>query len=89
MSNLRARLDEHQVVLLCLLLALLRRHLPLIIQIGLVSNQDNDDIVPSLAPDIVYPFTCVLERLRIWYFSVSINPCYQSSPEKSCILEIS
>lgn len=61
MSDLRARLDEHQVVLLCLLLALLRRHLPLIIQIRLVSHQDNDDIVPALAPDVVYPFTGVLE----------------------------
>jgi hypothetical protein len=40
---------------------LLRRHLPLIIQIRLVSDQDNDDIVPALAPDVVYPFTCVLE----------------------------
>lgn len=67
MSDLRARLDEHQIVLLRLLFALLRRHLALIVQIGLVSHQDNDDIVPSLAPDVVYPFTCVLERLCIWY----------------------
>ena len=65
MSQLSAGLDKHQVVLLGFLLALLGRHLPLVVQIRLVAHQDNDDVVASLCPYVVYPLLRVLERLGI------------------------
>lgn len=66
MSDLGAGLDEHQVVGLGLLLALLCRDLALVIQIGLVTDQHDDDVVPSLASDVVYPLACVLEGFGVY-----------------------
>lgn len=65
MSDLRARLNEHQVILLCLFLPLRRCNLPLIIQIRLVAHKHDNDVVSSLAPDIVDPFPGVLEGLGV------------------------
>lgn len=65
MPQLRTRLDEHQPVLLRLLLALLRRDLPLVVEIRLVTDQRDDDVVPSLITHVVYPFARVLERLCV------------------------
>ena len=66
MSSLGTRLDEHQVVFLGLILALLRSDLALFVQIGLVAHQDDDDVVPSLSPDIIDPFLGVLEGFRVY-----------------------
>ncbi|KAA8571091.1 hypothetical protein EYC84_000445 [Monilinia fructicola] len=55
------RFNEHQVVLLCFLFTLTGSNFSLIVQIGLVANQHNNDIVASFSPDIVDPFSCVLE----------------------------
>lgn len=61
MSQLRASLDKHQIVLLGLLFTLLRCNLSLVVQISLVANQHNDNIVASLGPDIVDPLLGILE----------------------------
>lgn len=71
-SQLRARLDEHQVVLLGLILALLRRHLALA-QVRLVAHQDDDDIVAAFRPDVVDPLSCVLEAFGICCKGKDIN----------------
>jgi len=65
-SQFCARLHEHQVILLGFLLALLRRDFTLVVQIGLVAHQDNDDVVASLRSYIVYPLLGILEGLRIY-----------------------
>jgi hypothetical protein len=44
---------------------LLRRDLTLVIQIGLVSHQHNNNIISSFTSYVVYPFPCVLEGFRI------------------------
>lgn len=74
-AQLGAGLDEHQVVLLGLLLALLRRDLPLVVEIGLVANEYDNDIVSSLGPDVVDPFPRVLEGLRVY----SLPGCLSAS----------
>ena len=66
MAKLRARLDEHQVVLLGFLLALLGRDFALIVQIRLVSDKDNNNIVAAFRSDIVYPFSRVLKGLCVY-----------------------
>lgn len=63
MADLGTCLDEHEVVLLGLVLALLRGDFPLVVQVGLVADKDDDDIGTSLATDIVNPFPCLLEGL--------------------------
>lgn len=64
-AQFRARLDEHEVVFACLVLALLRCHLALVVEVRLVAHQHNDDVVPSLGPHIVYPLPRVLEGLCV------------------------
>lgn len=65
MPDFCARLNEHEVVLLRLLFSLRCGDLALIVQVRLVANQDNDDVVASLASDVVDPFACVLKRLFV------------------------
>lgn len=65
MSQLRTRLDKHQVVLLGLVFALLCGDLALVVQVSLVANQHNNNIVSSLRSDIVNPLLGILERFRI------------------------
>lgn len=65
MSDLRRRLDEHEIVLLGLLLTLSGRDLALVVEIGLVANEDDDDIVTTLRADVIDPFACLCERLGI------------------------
>lgn len=65
MTQLGTRLDEHQVVLLGLLLALLCGDFSLIVEIGLVAYKHNDHVVSSLGPDIVDPLPRVLERFCV------------------------
>lgn len=60
-AELGARFHEHQVVLLGLILALLGRDLALVVQVGLVAHQHNDNIVASLGPDIIDPLLGVME----------------------------
>ena len=64
-AELGAGLDEHEVVLLGLVLALLGGDLALVVQVRLVAYQDDDDVVPPLGPHVVYPLLGVLERLGI------------------------
>jgi hypothetical protein len=64
-SDFGARLNEHEVVLLGLLFAFGGGDLALVVQISLVPHQHDDDVVASLAPDIVDPFPRILERLLI------------------------
>lgn len=66
MAQLGTCLDEHEVVLLRLVFALLRRDLALVVQIRLVAYEHNNDVVTTFCPDIVYPLLCVLERFRIY-----------------------
>ena len=66
MAKLCTGFHEHQVVLLGLVFALLRGDLALVVQIRLVSNEHNDDVVPTLGSDVVNPLLGVLERLGIW-----------------------
>ena len=61
MAELGARLDEHEVVLARLLLALCRRHFAPVVEVGLVADEDDDDVVASLAADIVHPLARVLK----------------------------
>jgi hypothetical protein len=71
MANLCARFDEHQIVLLSLLLALRRRDLALVVQISLVPHKHNDHIIAALAAYVVDPLAGVLEGFRIWKASAS------------------
>lgn len=64
-AQLGARLDEHQIVLLGLILALLCRNLALLVQIRLVAHEDDDDVVAALGPHIINPLLGILEGLRI------------------------
>lgn len=61
MSQLGASFDKHQVILLCFLLALLCGNFSLVVQIGLVAYQYDDNIVSSLGSNVIDPFSCVLE----------------------------
>jgi hypothetical protein len=70
MSDLSARLDEHQVVLLGLFLSLCLGYLPLVCQICLVPDQNDDDVVSSLASYIVDPFAGLLKCLGVCKWSV-------------------
>lgn len=60
-ADLCTCLDEHQIILLRLFLSLLCCDLAFVVKIGLISNQDNDDIVAPLTTYIVHPFPRVLE----------------------------
>lgn len=62
-ADLCAGLDEHEVVLLGLLFALGGGDFALVVQVGLVAHEDNDDVGAALAAHIVDPFACLLERL--------------------------
>lgn len=64
-AHLRTCLDEHEVVLLGLVLALLCCNLALVVQIRLVAHQHDYDVVATLCPNIVYPLLRVLEGLCI------------------------
>jgi len=64
-ADLGARLDKHEVVLAGLLLALLRRHLALLVQVRLVADQNDDDVVAALGAHVVDPFSRVLEGFRV------------------------
>jgi hypothetical protein len=61
----RACLDEHQVVLLCLLFSLCCGDLPLVVQVRLIAYQNNNDIVASLASDIIHPLARVFKGLLV------------------------
>lgn len=61
MAELGACFHEHQIVLLGFFLALLGRDLALVIEIGLVAHQHDDNIVASLGPDVIDPLLGVLE----------------------------
>ena len=65
-TQLRTRLDEHEVVLLGLLLTLLCSNLPLVVEIRLVANQHDNHIVASLGSYVVDPLLGVLERLGVY-----------------------
>lgn len=41
---------------------------PFIVQIRLVSDQDNDNILSSFVTDIIYPFRRVVERCTVWVY---------------------
>ena len=61
-AGLGGRLEEHDiVVLLRALLALFRRHFALIIQIGLVADERNDDLVAALGTHVFDPLGRRLE----------------------------
>jgi hypothetical protein len=64
-AELCARLDEHEIVLLGLFLALLRRHFALVVQIRLVSYQHDDNVISTLGTNVVDPFPGVLKALCI------------------------
>ena len=63
MSDLCASLDEHQVVLLGLFLSLLGSDLALVVQIGLVAYEYDDNVGAALTTNIVDPFASLLEGL--------------------------
>ena len=65
MAQLRASLDEHEVVLLGLVLPLLCRNFPLVIQVRLIPHKNDDDVVAALCPNVVYPLPRVLEGLGV------------------------
>lgn len=60
-AKLGTGFDKSQTLSLGLLLALLGCDLPLVVKIGLVAHQHNDDIVASLRSNVVNPFLGVLE----------------------------
>lgn len=62
-ADLGACLDEDEIVFLGLLLSLLGGDFPLVVEIGLVADEDDNDIRATLAADIVYPFPGLLEGL--------------------------
>lgn len=60
-AGLGAGLDEHDVQLLRLALALLGGHLPLVGQIGLVAHQHDDDVGAALRAHIIDPLGRLVE----------------------------
>ena len=62
MTDLGTRLNEHEIMLLSLLLALRGRDFALLVQIRLIPDQHNNHIVPALAAHIIDPFAGLLER---------------------------
>lgn len=71
MADLGARLDEHEIVLTCLLLPLLFCDFSLVRQIRLVADEDNDDVVAAFATNIIYPFSRLVECLCVLRQSLS------------------
>jgi len=65
MANLRARLDKHQAMLLRLLFTLRGGNFALIVEIGLVADKDDDNIITTLAADVVDPLKGLLESLLV------------------------
>lgn len=63
MACLCARLNEHDLELLCLLLALFRGHLSFVTEIGLVADQDDNNVIATFATDVVDPFRGIEEGL--------------------------
>ncbi len=61
MPHFCARLDEHQIMCLGLVLTLLGRDFSLVVKIGLVTHQHDNDVVTALASDVVDPFSSILE----------------------------
>ncbi len=66
MSDLGAGFDEHEVVGLGFLFALLCCDFALVVQVGLVTNQHDDHVVSSLASHVIDPFSGILKRLCIF-----------------------
>ena len=64
-AQFRTRLHEHEVVLFCLLLALLRGDLSFVVQVSLVAHEHDDHVVSPFGPYVVDPLSCVLERFRV------------------------
>lgn len=60
-TKLGTCLNESQTLPLGLLFSLLGCDLSLVVKIGLVAHQDNDNIVSSLCPDVINPLLGVLE----------------------------
>ena len=65
MANLCAGLDKHQAMLLSLLFTLRGGDFALIVEIGLVTDKDDDYIVATLAADVVDPLKGLLEGLLV------------------------
>lgn len=66
-AELGTRLDEHEVVLLGFVLALLRRDLALVVQIRLVAHEHDDDVVAALRSHVVDPLLGILEGFRVYW----------------------
>ena len=66
MSYLGARFDEHQVMGLGLVFPLLRRDLPLIVKVGLVTNENDNHVVATLASDVIDPLPGVLKGFCVY-----------------------
>ena len=64
-AQLRTRLHKHEVALLGLLLALLSGDFALVVEIGLVAHEDDDDVVATFSADVVDPFLGVLEGFGV------------------------
>lgn len=63
MACLCARLNEHDLELLRLLFALFCGHLSFVTEIGLVADQDDNNVIATFAADVVDPFRGIEERL--------------------------
>lgn len=61
-ARLGRGLDRKDVHVLGHLVKLFRCHLPLVVEVRLVSDEDNDDIRTSLVPDVVDPLGRVDKR---------------------------
>jgi hypothetical protein len=62
---LGASFDKHNIKLLGLFFSLFCRNLTLIRQIGLVADQDNNNILAPFCSNVVNPLASVLERIGI------------------------
>ena len=61
-AGLGRRLDEHDVELLGLALAVLGGDLPLVREVRLVPHQHDDHIRPALRPNVVDPFRGLMKQ---------------------------
>lgn len=70
-AQLRTRLHEHEVALLGLLLALLSGDFALVVEIGLVAHEDDDDVVAAFSANVVDPFLGVLEGFGVFPWALA------------------
>ena len=64
-TSFRARLDEHNIELLCFPLSLLHRHLTLVLQVCLVSHKHDNHVIPPFCTYVFNPFVHLLKRVCI------------------------